>query len=106
MHDGGGFEAALVIRETLFGFEPGHADVNARLAWIPVRVGFEQLPALGSARVEQDDVDEMVQTIVTGASQVSESASSHQGDCDLSALALAIFIENLSGRNDSEEGGD
>jgi hypothetical protein len=97
LNDTGGFEALLVILETLFWREAGHADVNAGFCGMGVWVRGTDLAQFAGLRGEQHHVDVMVMRRFARGSDLTKSSTLHGGrtGCACGQLVVAFGAENF-----------
>jgi hypothetical protein len=60
LHKPRGFDSLLVIGQSRFGSQSGHADIHARQVWFAERVGQFDRPEPGHCRIEQHHVNVMM----------------------------------------------
>jgi hypothetical protein len=75
LNNGCGFNAILVIGETLFWHEASHANVNTRLVGISIGVGSPDLTQLANRRIQKHDVNVVMMRIGAGRAQLSKRAA-------------------------------
>jgi hypothetical protein len=75
LYNGCGFNAILVIGETLFWRQASHANVNTRFVGISIGIGSPDMTQLANRRVQKHDVNVVMMRIGAGRAQLSKRAA-------------------------------